>query len=327
MTADGHAHSREHGHDHGHDISPDADRRWLFAALILIMVFMLGEVVVGLIADSLALLSDAAHMLTDAMSLVLALIAMRLAQSPPQGGYTFGLKRAEILSAQANGWTLLLLGAWLAVEAVRRLVNPPQVVGSLVLVTAAVGVVVNLLAVACISRANRSSLNVQGAFQHILNDLFAFLATLTAGVVMVLTGFTRADAIASLIVVVLMVTSGSGLVRASSRILLEAAPAGMDVDAIGTQLVGLPAVVEVHDLHLWQITSGQAALSAHVIVADHGDCHGIRTAIEELLRTEHQIGHTTLQVDHLGDHVAEAADAAATCCAETHGPIHRAARA
>ncbi|MBK7624952.1 MAG: cation transporter [Kineosporiaceae bacterium] len=327
MTADGHAHSREHGHDHGHDISPDADRRWLFAALILIVVFMLGEVVVGLIADSLALLSDAAHMLTDAMSLVLALIAMRLAQSPPQGGYTFGLKRAEILSAQANGWTLLLLGAWLAVEAVRRLVNPPQVVGSLVLVTAAVGVVVNLLAVACISRANRSSLNVQGAFQHILNDLFAFLATLTAGVVMVLTGFTRADAIASLIVVVLMVTSGSGLVRASSRILLEAAPAGMDVDAIGTQLVGLPAVVEVHDLHLWQITSGQAALSAHVIVADHGDCHGIRTAIEELLRTEHQIGHTTLQVDHLGDHVAEAADAAATCCAETHGPIHRAARA
>ena len=327
MTADGHAHSREHGHDHGHDISPDADRRWLFAALILIMVFMLGEVVVGLIADSLALLSDAAHMLTDTMSLVLALIAMRLAQSPPQGGYPFGLKRAEILSAQANGWTLLLLGAWLAVEAVRRLVNPPQVVGSLVLVTAAVGVVVNLLAVACISRANRSSLNVQGAFQHILNDLFAFLATLTAGVVMVLTGFTRADAIASLIVVVLMVTSGSGLVRASSRILLEAAPAGMDVDAIGTQLVGLPAVVEVHDLHLWQITSGQAALSAHVIVADHGDCHGIRTAIEELLRTEHQIGHTTLQVDHLGDHVAEAADAAATCCAETHGPIHRAARA
>ena len=327
MTADGHAHSREHGHDHGHDISPDADRRWLFAALILIMVFMLGEVVVGLIADSLALLSDAAHMLTDTMSLVLALIAMRLAQSPPQGGYTFGLKRAEILSAQANGWTLLLLGAWLAVEAVRRLVNPPQVVGSLVLATAAVGVVVNLLAVACISRANRSSLNVQGAFQHILNDLFAFLATLTAGVVMVLTGFTRADAIASLIVVVLMVTSGSGLVRASSRILLEAAPAGMDVDAIGTQLVGLPAVVEVHDLHLWQITSGQAALSAHVIVADHGDCHGIRTAIEELLRTEHQIGHTTLQVDHLGDHVAEAADAAATCCAETHGPIHRAARA
>ena len=327
MTADGHAHSREHGHDHGHDISPDADRRWLFAALILIMVFMLGEVVVGLIADSLALLSDAAHMLTDTMSLVLALIAMRLAQSPPQGGYTFGLKRAEILSAQANGWTLLLLGAWLAVEAVRRLVNPPQVVGSLVLVTAAVGVVVNLLAVACMSRANRSSLNVQGAFQHILNDLFAFLATLTAGVVMVLTGFTRADAIASLIVVVLMVTSGSGLVRASSRILLEAAPAGMDVDAIGTQLVGLPAVVEVHDLHLWQITSGQAALSAHVIVADHGDCHGIRTAIEELLRTEHQIGHTTLQVDHLGDHVAEAADAAATCCAETHGPIHRAARA
>ena len=327
MTADGHAHSREHGHDHGHDISPDADRRWLFAALILIMVFMLGEVVVGLIADSLALLSDAAHMLTDTMSLVLALIAMRLAQSPPQGGYTFGLKRAEILSAQANGWTLLLLGAWLAVEAVRRLVNPPQVVGSLVLVTAAVGVVVNLLAVACISRANRSSLNVQGAFQHILNDLFAFLATLTAGVVMVLTGFSRADAIASLIVVVLMVTSGSGLVRASSRILLEAAPAGMDVDAIGTQLVGLPAVVEVHDLHLWQITSGQAALSAHVIVADHGDCHGIRTAIEELLRTEHQIGHTTLQVDHLGDHVAEAADAAATCCAETHGPIHRAARA
>ncbi|MFN8081290.1 MAG: cation diffusion facilitator family transporter [Kineosporiaceae bacterium] len=317
MTAD-------HGHDHGPDISPDADRRWLFAALSLIVAFMLGEVVVGLIAGSLALLSDAAHMLTDAMSIVLALIAMRLAQRPPQGGYTFGLQRAEILSAQANGWTLLLLGAWLAFEAVRRLLEPPHVVGGLVLITAAVGVVVNLLAVACMSRANRSSLNIQGAFQHILNDLFAFLATLVAGVVMVLTGFTRADAIASLIVVVLMVSSGSGLVRDSSRILLEAAPAGMDVDAVGAQLVRLPAVVEVHDLHLWQITSGQAALSAHVIVADHGDCHRIRTAVEDLLRTEHQIMHTTLQVDHLGDHVAGATDVAATCCVETHGPVHRA---
>lgn len=295
-----------HGHDegghshagHSHGVSADADRRWLSLALALIAAFMAGEVVVGLIAKSLALLSDAAHMLTDAGSIVLALVAMRLAARPPKGGFTFGLKRAEILSAQANGLSMLLLAAWLAFEAVKRLIDPPAVTGGLVLVTALVGIVVNLAAAWAMSRANRSSLNVEGAFQHILNDLFAFIATAIAGGIMVLTGFTRADPIATLVVVVLMVKAGVGLIRESGRIFLEAAPTGIDPPALGARLTGVTGVVEIHDLHVWQITSGQPALSAHIMVAEGLDCHAVRANIEGLLRRDYKITHSTLQVDH-----------------------------
>jgi cobalt-zinc-cadmium efflux system protein len=287
----------EHG-GHGHGVSADADRKWLSLALGLIAVFMAGEVVVGLIARSLALLSDAAHMLTDAGAIVLALVAMRLAARPPKGGFTYGLKRAEILSAQANGLTMLILAVWLGVEAVRRLLHPPAVTGGLVLVTALAGIAVNLAAAWAMSRANRSSLNVEGAFQHILNDLFAFVATAVAGAVMLVTGFTRADPIATLVVVALMVKAGVGLIRESGRIFLEAAPSGIDPPALGARLTGVAGVVEVHDLHVWQITSGQPAMSAHVLVAEGLDCHAVRAAIEELLRHDYRITHSTLQVDH-----------------------------
>jgi cobalt-zinc-cadmium efflux system protein len=249
----------------------NADRRWLGVALGLIAAYMAAEVVVGVLAGSLALLSDAAHMLTDAGAIVLALVAMRLAARPPKGGYTFGLKRAEILSAQANGITMLILGAVLAVGAVRRLVEPADVVGVPVLVTALAGVGVNLAAAWALGRANRTSLNVQGAFLHVVNDLFAFVATAVAGVVVIVTGFDRADSIATLLVVGLMGRAGVGLVRASGRIFLEAAPSGIDPPVLGTQLAGVADVVEVHDLHVWQITSGEPALSAHVLVAEGRD--------------------------------------------------------
>lgn len=235
----GHTHGSGHGHAHSHaHATPDSDRRWLAGALAVIVVFLLGEVVVGVVAGSLALLSDAAHMLTDAASIALALWAIRLAARPPAGRMTFGWKRVEILSAQANGLTLLVLSAWLFYEAIRRLIQPPSVTGELVLATALVGVVVNLAATWMISRANRSSLNVEGAFQHILTDLYAFLATAVAGVIIMVTGFERADAIATLVVVALMVKAGVGLVRASSRIFLEAAPADIDPAAVG---VGMAA--------------------------------------------------------------------------------------
>ncbi|MFE1413556.1 cation diffusion facilitator family transporter [Streptomyces sp. NPDC058746] len=335
----GHAHGgagrHDHGHDHGHGghshgVSADADRRWLGIALGLIATFMAVEVVIGVMAHSLALISDAAHMLTDAVSIVLALIAMRLAARPARGGFTYGLKRAEILSAQANGLTLLLLAAWLAYEAVRRLLDPPPVEGGLVLVTALAGIVVNVAAAWCISRANRSSLAVEGAFQHILNDLFAFIGTAVAGLIVLTTGFRQADAIATLVVVVLMVKAGSGLIRESGRILLEAAPAHVDPDAVGDRLVGQPPVTEVHDLHIWTITSGQAALSAHVLVEPAGDCHAVRRDLESLLAKEYGITHTTLQVDHVQDSLltvgrvgAASGDPADPHCADAHGPVHR----
>ncbi|GLX36121.1 putative cation transporter [Streptomyces roseochromogenus] len=331
-----HGHAQGQGHDHGHGhaghshgVDPDADRRWLAIALALIGGFMAVEVVIGVMAQSLALISDAAHMLTDAVSIVLALIAMRLAARPARGGFTFGLKRAEILSAQANGLTLLLLALWLAYEAVRRLIDPPQVEGGLVLVTALAGIVVNVGAAWCISRANRSSLAVEGAYQHILNDLFAFIGTAVSGLIVLTTGFVQADAIATLVVVVLMVKAGYGLVRESGRIFLEAAPAHLDPDAVGDRLVGHPPVTEVHDLHIWTITSGQAALSAHVLVAPEGDCHAVRRELERMLEKEYGITHTTLQVDHVQEallsvgRAGEEPGGGDPHCADAHGPVHR----
>ncbi|MGY5132784.1 cation diffusion facilitator family transporter [Streptomyces nigrescens] len=330
-----HAHSHGHSHSHAHGVSPDADRRWLRAALILLTSYMAVEVVIGVVAQSLALISDAAHMLTDAVSIVLALIAMRLAARPARGGYTYGLKRAEILSAQANGITLLLLSVWLAYEAVERLISPPKVTGGLVLVTALSGIVVNLICTWLLSKANRSSLNVEGAYQHILTDLFGFVATAVAGLVVLTTGFERADAIATLVVVALMLRAGTGLVRESGRIFMEAAPAGIDPDALGDHLVAADEVVEVHDLHIWQITSGHPALSAHILVAPGGDCHKVRRSLQELLSGEYGITHATLQVDHVGEQGA--ADELLTLsprpgpgpelqaghCEDAHGPVHR----
>ncbi|MGX6602145.1 cation diffusion facilitator family transporter [Micromonosporaceae bacterium Da 78-11] len=323
----GHAHGHDggQGHDgHSHGVSVDADRRWLSLALGLITAFMAGEVVVGLLAHSLALLSDAAHMLTDAGSIVLALIAMRLAARPPAGGYTYGLKRAEILSAQANGLSMLILAVWLGVESIRRLIHPPPVVGGLVLATALVGVAVNLLAAWSMSKANRSSLNVDGAFQHILNDLFAFIATAIAGLIIVLTGFTRADGIATLLVVALMIKAGIGLVRASGRIFLEAAPHGLDPAALGARIVALPGVAEVHDLHVWEITSGQPALSAHVLVDAERDCHAVRADIQALLAADYRITHATLQADHIGENptTKRPEDQADPHCADPHGAVY-----
>jgi cobalt-zinc-cadmium efflux system protein len=311
--------SREPGHaGHSHGVGAGADSRWLSGALVLIVVYMAAEVVIGLLAHSLALISDAAHMLTDAASIVLALVAMRLAAKPAKGGYTYGLERTEILSAQANGLTLLLLSGWLAYEAIRRLVSPPQVTGGLVFGTALAGIVINLGAAWMISRANRTSLNVEGAFQHILTDLYAFIATAVAGLIMLLTGFARADAIASLVVVALMLKAGVGLVRESGRIFLEAAPAGLSPDLVGQAMAARPHVSEVHDLHIWQITSGMPAASAHVLVEPGEDCHAVRADLEALLAAEHEITHTTLQVDH-----ARGTAGAPGHCDDAHGPVHQ----
>ncbi|MFK4088070.1 cation diffusion facilitator family transporter [Kribbella sp. NPDC020789] len=295
----------------------DADRKLLSGALALIVGFMLAEVVVGFAAGSLALITDAAHMLTDAIAIVLALVAIRLSAKPPAGGFTYGFKRVEILSAQANGITLLLLAAYFVYEAVNRMIHPPEVKGALVLITGLVGIVVNLFATWLISKANRSSLNVEGAFQHILNDLFAFIATAVAGLVVLLTGFARADAIAALVVAALMLKAGVSLVRDSGRIFLEAAPAAIDPQALGAELCAIEGVVEVHDLHVWEITSGEPAASAHVMVAEGLDCHHIRVQIETLLAERHALTHSTLQVDHASD------DEIAAHCSDAHGTVHR----
>ncbi|HXS47692.1 MAG TPA: cation diffusion facilitator family transporter [Solirubrobacterales bacterium] len=288
-----------HSHaGHSHGPSADADRGKLQIALALILGFMVAEVVTGILANSLALLSDAAHMLTDAAAIALSLVAIRLAKRPAEGQMTFGLKRVEILSAQANGITLLVLAAIIAIEAVRRLLDPSGVDGGLVLFVALAGIVVNLAATAVLAGANRESLNVEGSYQHILTDLFAFVGTAIAAAVILLTGFNQADAIASLLVATLMLRSAIGLLHESGRIFLEASPKGTDPDRIGRQMAEQPGVVEVHDLHVWEVTSEFPALSAHVIVERDADCHRARLELAEMIEREFDIHHTTLQVEH-----------------------------
>ncbi|MFF0308407.1 cation diffusion facilitator family transporter [Streptosporangium sp. NPDC004379] len=287
------------GHGHGHGHSAGSDRRLLTAALVLLVVFMAAEVVVGVIANSIALISDAGHMLTDAASIALALFAMRLAARPASGAYTFGWKRAEILSAAANGLTFVLLVAYFVYEAVRRLIEPPQVAAPLVVGTALTGIAVNAVATWLISRADRTSLNVEGAFQHILNDMYAFIATVVAGVVVWVTGWSRADAVAALVVAALMAKAAYGLLREAGRVLFEAAPSGAPPAEVGAAICGHPDVTGVEDLHVWTVTSGFPALSAHVSVRPGGDCHRVRRELAELLHERFQIDHTTLQVDHV----------------------------
>jgi cobalt-zinc-cadmium efflux system protein len=313
---------------HAHGPAPGADARWLSAALALILAFMAGEVVAGLAAHSLALISDAAHMLTDAASIALVLITARLAARPPTGGYTYGLKRTEIMSAQANGITLVLLAVWLGYTAIRHLVTPPAVTGGTVLGVALAGVVVNLAAALLIARAGgrSQSLNLKGAFAHIVTDLYAFTATAVAGLIILLTGFARADAIATLVVVALMVYTGSGLIRDSGRIFLEAAPAGLDPAVVGAAMAERPCVYEVHDLHIWEITSGLPAASAHVLVEPGSDCHAVRADLEAFLAAEYGITHATLQVDHAGgpaDRRVAGVPAAEPHCDDAHGPAYR----
>lgn len=295
------AHAHGHGgHGHAGHVHARAatDARALTVALVLIVAFMAVEVAAGIVASSLALLSDAAHMLTDAAALALSLVALRIARRPARGAMTYGFGRVEILSAQANGITLVLLAVWIVYEAIRRLAAPPEVEGAIVVVVAVAGIAVNLAATWALAGASRESLNVEGSFQHILTDLFAFVATAIAGAVVLTTGFARADALASLLVAALMLVAGVRLVKASARVFLEAAPSGLDPDVIGRTLAAHAGVVEVHDLHVWEVTSGFPALSAHVVVGAGRDCHELRRELQRELAERFALRHTTLQVDH-----------------------------
>jgi cobalt-zinc-cadmium efflux system protein len=290
------------------------DERYVVLSLVLIGIFLLFEIAFAFLGHSLALLADAGHMLTDAGALIATLAAIRLARRPASGSWTFGLKRAEVLSAQANGVTLLVVGALVTFEAVHRLLHPSSVSGGIVIAVSAVGMVFNAAATWSLSKANRESINIKGAFQHIFTDLVAFAATFAAGIIIVSTGYRRADSIASLFVVLLMVRSAWGLLRETGRVLLEAAPAGYDPTVIAGDIVAHPTVESVHDVHIWLITSGFPALSAHVLVARPADCHAVRRELEQMLHEKHDLDHTTLQVDHATDEHFKI------------GPTHRASR-
>jgi cobalt-zinc-cadmium efflux system protein len=296
--ADLHDHSGD-GHLHVH-AGPDSDRRLLAVALALFVAFTALEVTVGVLANSLALLADAGHMLTDAGALGLALVASWAASRPARGRWTFGFGRVEILAAQVNGIALLLVAVWITIEAVRRLAAPPVVEARLVLPVALAGVAMNVVVLALLARAQRQSLNVRGAYLHVATDAAAFAGTALAALVIVFTGWNRLDPIASLFVAALALAAAWSLLRESGRIFLEGAPASLPPSELGHALAEHPGVVEAHDLHVWTVTSGFPALSAHVLVEPQGDCHRVRLELERLLRERFGIDHTTLQVEHVG---------------------------
>jgi len=286
---------------HAHGPGPNSDRRYLLTALIMLAAFMAAEVITAVLSGSLALLSDAGHMLSDVGAIGGALWAISLAARPPSGKWTYGWKRAEILSAAANGITLLVVGGIVTAEAIARLIHPPAVEGGPVIAVAVAGIIVNIAATWVLARANRSRLNVEGAFRHVLTDLYGFIGTVIAGIIIVTTGFTRADAIASLLVVALMVKAAWELLRDSGRVLLEAAPEGMNLEDLRAHLAGVPHVLEVHDLHAWTVTSGQPALSAHVVIEDScfNDGHAPRLLdqLQNCLVGHFDVEHSTFQLE------------------------------
>jgi cobalt-zinc-cadmium efflux system protein len=283
-------------HQHEHRLL--TDRRALTTALLLVLLLMAGEIAAGLVGHSLALLADAGHMLTDAAALAFALVASAMAARPAVGRWTFGYSRLEILAAQANGLTLGLIALWIVWSAIHRLIDPHDVRGGLVLVVALVGAVVSLLASIVLARASRESLNVRAAFLHVVTDVAAFAAAALAGALILATGWDRFDPIASLLVAGLMLWSSVQLLRESTLIFLERAPRDVDPEAIGRALVREEGVVEVHDLHVWTVTSGFPALSAHVLVEPGADCHAARRRLERTLAERFGLTHTTLQVEH-----------------------------
>ena len=301
----GHSHGgAEHFHGgagHSHAPGAEGDARFVLGALAVIVAFMIGEAVAAVLAGSVALLADAGHMLTDAGALAMSYWAARLAVRPAAGAMTFGLKRAEILSAAANGLTLAVVATAVAVEAVSRLVHPVAVDGVTVTVVALAGVVFNVVATMILARSDRRSLNITGALAHLVTDIWAFAGTVVAGLVIIATGFRRADAIASLVVVVVMARAAWGLLRASGRILLEGAPEHVDLEEVRSHILGVDEVTGVHDLHAWVVTSDLPAVSAHVVVADvcfaNGRAPQVLDRLQECLAGHFDVEHSTFQLE------------------------------
>jgi cobalt-zinc-cadmium efflux system protein len=308
--------AHDHGHHHAHGAE---DRRSLAIALALVASLLVAELAAGFVAHSLALLADAGHMLADVLALAGALWAAQLARRPARGRWTFGLSRAEVLAAQANGITLLLVAVWIVYGAIRRLIDPVDVHGGIVLAVALAAIAVNALAAAILMGGSKRSINMRAAFLHVATDMAAFAGTAVAGALILLTGWNRFDPIASLFVAGLCLWGALSLLRESTRIFMEGSPEQIDPDAVGRAIAAHHGVVEAHDLHVWTVTSGFTALSAHVLVAADHDCHVLRRELEEMLDERFGLHHTTLQVDHA---MSRTQTVALGETAPRQGPLH-----
>lgn len=302
-----HSHAGHSHAGHSHHGAGGSDRRALAVVFVLTTVFLVAEVAGGLLTGSLALLADAGHMASDSVSIGLALFAFWLSRRPATPNRSFGYQRAEILAALFNGMTLVAISGWILIEAYRRFSEPSEILGGWMLAVAVLGLVVNLAGVTVLSRSGGESLNLQGALRHVIADVLGSVGAIVASLIIILTGWVYADPIISALIGILVLGSSWTLLRDSVNILLERAPRGLDAGEIGRKMVEVEGVEEVHDLHVWEITSGFPALSAHVLVGGSHNCHERRRELERVLYREFGIEHTTLQVDHAGDHPSEAA--------------------
>ena len=282
-----------HTHDHR-----EASYRALLGVLALTLAFTVVEVAGSFLTGSLALFADAGHMLSDTFAIGLALVAVTLARRPTTPRRSFGFQRAEILAAFVNGLVLVLVSGWIVLEALQRLDDRPELLGGWMLLVAAIGMAVNALPATILLRSGTESLNVEAALRHVVADLLGSAGVVIAALVIVVTGWTLVDPLVSLAIAVLIVWSAWGVLRDSTVILMEQTPTGIDASAVAEAILDVPGVTNVHDLHVWRITSGFDALSAHVLVGRTEDCHALRRDIERVLTARFGITHTTLQVDH-----------------------------
>jgi cobalt-zinc-cadmium efflux system protein len=287
--------ARGHSHEHEHR---NASRKALLLVLVLTLGVTVVESVGGFLTGSLALVADAGHMLSDTFAIGLAFAATTLALRPSSARRSYGFRRAEILAAFVNGLLLVLVSGWIVWEALQRLEDRPEVLGGWMLAVAVLGLVVNAVSASILMRSGRESLNVEAALRHVFADLLGSVGVIVAAVIILLTGWTVVDPLVSLAIAVLILGSAWGVLRDSTAILMEETPAGIDADAVAHAIVEVPGVTSVHDLHVWRITSGFDALSAHVLVGQGEDCHALRRDIERAIAARFGITHTTLQVDH-----------------------------
>jgi cobalt-zinc-cadmium efflux system protein len=286
-----------HGHSHDHSHSHTGNKKALLSSFILIAVFMVVEVVGGLLTNSLALLSDAGHMLSDAAALGLSFFALKLGERAVSQDKTFGYKRFEIIAAGLNGVTLVVVSLYIFYEAVQRLFSPPEVQSQGMLVIATIGLLVNIVAAWILMKGDKDNLNVRSAFLHVLGDLLGSVGAIVAGLLIMFFGWGIADPIASVIVGVLIMISGWRVIKESYQVLMEGAPAQLDLTQIKETLCKLPMVKEVHDLHVWTITSGYPVLSCHITITDHGVHDEVLLQSQKILHDEFDIEHSTIQVE------------------------------
>jgi len=298
-------HDHNHDHNHGHKDGRDAsgrdragERRGLRLTLILTTAILIAEVVGGYLSNSLALIADAGHMLTDSLAILLAYLALGFATRPPTARKTYGWYRLEVLAALVNGVTLVVMSLFIFWEAYDRLVDPPEVATGLMLVVATIGLFANALGLMFLS-GHHHSLNMRGAYLHVLGDLLSSVAVVAGGVFMWVTGNYLVDPILSVLIGVIIVASAYRLLRESVDVLLEAIPQGMNLEEVGVAMAEMEGVVGVHDLHIWSLTSGMHALSCHVEVRFEtlGESDALLGRINEMLRERFTITHTTIQME------------------------------